>query len=101
MKIAELNRSVGFTNMNAHSSRSHLVCMLEVHQKDLTNNSVKVGKLYLVDLAGSEKISKTGATGDRLAEASHINKSLSALGNVIGALSDDKVGHVPYRDSTL
>jgi hypothetical protein len=60
-----------------------------------------VGKLNLVDLAGSERQSKTGATGDRLKEATKINLSLSALGNVISALVDGKSGHIPYRDSKL
>lgn len=62
---------------------------------------VRVGKLNLVDLAGSERQSKTGATGKRLKEASKINLSLSALGNVISALVDGKNIHVPYRDSKL
>ena len=62
---------------------------------------IKVGKLNLVDLAGSERQSKTGATGDRLKEATKINMSLSALGNVISALVDGKSNHIPYRDSKL
>ena len=62
---------------------------------------VRVGKLNLVDLAGSERQSKTGATGDRLKEATKINMSLSALGNVISALVDSRSGHTPYRDSKL
>merc|ERR1719345_481108 len=62
---------------------------------------VKVGKLNIVDLAGSERQSKTGATGDRLKEATKINLSLSALGNVISALVDGKSTHIPYRDSRL
>jgi kinesin family protein 3/17 len=60
-----------------------------------------VGKLNLVDLAGSERQAKTGATGDRLKEATKINLSLSALGNVISALVEGKSSHVPYRDSKL
>lgn len=60
-----------------------------------------VGKLNLVDLAGSERQAKTGATGDRLKEATKINLSLSALGNVISALVDGKAKHIPYRDSKL
>ena len=59
------------------------------------------GKLNMVDLAGSERIAKTGATGDRLKEATKINLSLSALGNVISALVDGKSQHIPYRDSKL
>jgi len=62
---------------------------------------IHVGKLSLVDLAGSERQGKTGATGQRLKEATKINLSLSALGNVISALVDGKTQHVPYRDSKL
>jgi len=61
----------------------------------------KLGNLYLVDLAGSEKVGKTGASGQTLEEAKKINKSLSALGMVINALTDGKSSHVPYRDSKL
>ena len=57
--------------------------------------------MFLVDLAGSEKISKTGAQGERLEEAKKINQSLSALGNVINALTDGKSSHIPYRNSVL
>merc|ERR1712190_436242 len=64
-------------------------------------NHIRVGKLNMVDLAGSERQSKTGATGDRLKEATKINLSLSALGNVISALVDGKSSHIPYRDSKL
>lgn len=65
---------------------------------------MKIGKLVLVDLAGSEKIEKTGAEGIVLEEAKTINKSLSALGNVINALTSgtpSKANHIPYRDSKL
>lgn len=54
-----------------------------------------------MDLAGSERQSKTGATGERLKEATKINLSLSALGNVISALVDGRCKHIPYRDSKL
>lgn len=101
MRAGHYNRSVAITNMNEHSSRSHLVFMLTVEQKNLHDRSVKVGKLHLVDLAGSEKVSKTGSSGERLDEAKNINRSLSALGNVINALTDKKYTHVPYRDSKL
>ena len=69
-----------------------------------TVNRVKTGKLVLVDLAGSEKAEKTGAEGRVLEEAKTINKSLSALGNVINALTCSSPGksiHIPYRDSKL
>ena len=58
-------------------------------------------KLHLIDLAGSERLSKTDASGERLKEAQAINKSLSALGNVVEALGSKKRSHVPYRDSKL
>ena len=62
---------------------------------------IRKGKLNLVDLAGSERQAKTKSTGDRLKEATKINLSLSALGNVISALVDGKSKHIPYRDSKL
>ena len=58
------------------------------------------GKLNLVDLAGSERVGRSGAEGSRLREAQHINKSLSALGDVIYALRS-RQGHVPFRNSKL
>ena len=60
MKIGTDNRSVGKTNMNEHSSRSHSIFIMQISQTNLIDLSVKIGRLYLVDLAGSEKISKTG-----------------------------------------
>jgi kinesin family protein 3/17 len=64
--------------------------------------SFKVGKLNLVDLAGSERVRLSGATGQRLEESKRINQSLSALGNVIAALTDPRGRqHIPYRDSKL
>ena len=59
------------------------------------------GQLFFVDLAGSEMVNKTGAKGQTLEEAKTINKSLSALGNVIRALTEH-AQHVPYvRASSL
>ncbi|XP_050526941.1 kinesin heavy chain [Daktulosphaira vitifoliae] len=95
------NRHIAVTNMNEHSSRSHSVFLINVKQENLENEKKLSGKLYLVDLAGSEKVSKTGAEGTVLDEAKNINKSLSALGNVISALAEDKKTHIPYRDSKL
>ena len=68
---------------------------------DKENHKKTTGRLYLVDLAGSEKVSKSGAEGERLTEAKNINKSLSCLGNVISALTENNRAHVPYRDSKL
>jgi len=95
------NRHVAVTNMNEHSSRSHSVFLINVKQENLENQKKLNGKLYLVDLAGSEKIGKTGVEGMGLEEAKNINKSLSALGNVIAALADGNKSHIPYRDSKL
>jgi len=95
------NRHVAVTNMNEHSSRSHSVFLINVKQENLENQKKLSGKLYLVDLAGSEKVGKTGAEGTILDEAKNINKSLSALGNVIAALADGNKTHIPYRDSKL
>jgi len=103
MNVGNQNRSVGATNMNEHSSRSHAIFVITVEcgEKGLDGeNHIRVGKLNLVDLAGSERQAKTGAKGERLKEATKINLSLSALGNVISALVSSS-GHVPYRDSKL
>ncbi|XP_037049564.1 osmotic avoidance abnormal protein 3 isoform X2 [Bradysia coprophila] len=111
LAIGTKNRIVGATLMNATSSRSHSIFTISLEQisTNVDNDrqmggdavSIKKGKLNLVDLAGSERQNKTGATGDRLKEATKINLSLSALGNVISALVDGKTKHVPYRDSKL
>lgn len=94
-------RAVSSTNMNAESSRSHSIFVVAIQQKNTETGTQKTGNLYLVDLAGSEKVGKTGASGQTLEEAKKINKSLSALGMVINALTDGKSSHIPYRDSKL
>ncbi|CAF4527399.1 unnamed protein product [Rotaria sp. Silwood1] len=101
MEEGKTNRHISVTNMNEHSSRSHSVFLIHVKQENVESEKKLTGKLYLVDLAGSEKVSKTGAEGQVLDEAKNINKSLSALGNVISALADGTKSHVPYRDSKL
>lgn len=101
LKRAYDNRSVGVTNINERSSRSHCIFTLTVKQNDQETNTCKKAKLCLVDLAGSEKVSKTLAAGQKLEEGKKINKSLSALSNVINALTDGKSTHIPYRDSKL
>ncbi|XP_072238590.1 kinesin heavy chain-like [Leuresthes tenuis] len=95
------NRHVAVTNMNEHSSRSHSIFLINIKQENIETEKKLSGKLYLVDLAGSEKVSKTGAEGAVLDEAKNINKSLSALGNVISALAEGTKSHVPYRDSKM
>ncbi|XP_062328601.1 kinesin heavy chain [Osmerus eperlanus] len=95
------NRHVAVTNMNEHSSRSHSIFLISIKQEHVETEQKLCGKLYLVDLAGSEKVSKTGAEGAVLDEAKNINKSLSALGNVISALAEATKSHVPYRDSKM
>uniref|UniRef100_A0A8D2LPC9 Kinesin-like protein n=1 Tax=Varanus komodoensis TaxID=61221 RepID=A0A8D2LPC9_VARKO len=95
------NRHVAVTNMNEHSSRSHSIFLINIKQENVETEKKLSGKLYLVDLAGSEKVSKTGAEGSVLDEAKNINKSLSALGNVISALAEGTKTHVPYRDSKM
>jgi kinesin family protein 5 len=77
--------------MNAESSRSHTIFVVTIQQRNTETGTAKSGNLYLVDLAGSEKVGKTGASGQTLEEAKKINKSLSALGMVINALTDGKV----------
>jgi kinesin family protein C2/C3 len=121
------NRSVASTNMNEHSSRSHLIVCVVVEGLNLATGVRTFGKkkfqksysaflqritphqpltpcftgrLNLVDLAGSERVGRTGSTGDRLKEAQSINKSLSALGDVIQSLAQ-KTSHIPYRNSKL
>lgn len=99
--IGAINRAIGATAMNEGSSRSHSVFTVTVEQKDSSTDSIKYGKLVLVDLAGSEMIGKSNVVGLQQSEAIMINKSLSALGNVINALTDDTIGFVPYRNSKL
>mmetsp|Transcript_10409 Transcript_10409/g.18853 ORF Transcript_10409/g.18853 Transcript_10409/m.18853 type:complete len:328 (-) Transcript_10409:215-1198(-) len=100
LEKGKANRSTFATNMNEHSSRSHLVLSVYVIASNRASGAQTIGKLHLVDLAGSERLSKTGATGDRLKEAQNINKSLSALGDVIAALQQ-RSKHIPYRNSKL
>ena len=102
------------TKRNDASSRSHAVLRVDIEKTD--DCEVVKSRLYLVDLAGSERASalEDDAEGspskmynpsetERFKEHVNINRSLSALGNVVSALSDGptKRPHVPYRDSTL
>ncbi|KAF4576582.1 hypothetical protein EYR36_004560 [Pleurotus pulmonarius] len=91
-------------NLQVHEEKSkgvYVKNLSDYYQRNTESGTMKTGNLYLVDLAGSEKVGKTGASGQTLEEAKKINKSLSALGMVINALTDGKAKHIPYRDSKL
>ena len=92
------HRCTAQTKLNDVSSRSHAVFSLTVTRTDY--HQATIGKLNIVDLAGSERVRLTGASGQRLEEGKKINQSLSALGNVVSALVEDK-SHIPFRDSKL
>lgn len=94
------NRATAATRSNERSSRSHSVFRLYVHGKNDGTKECRDGLLNLIDLAGSERLEKSKAEGERLRETRHINKSLSALGDVISALAT-KEKHIPYRNSKL
>jgi hypothetical protein len=114
LELGNHNRAVAATKMNAHSSRSHAIFMLNVERRSVqqtqaggtqetemgTQEQVLYSKLMLVDLAGSERVKRTGAQFTQLAEAKAINLSLSALGNCISSLGQQKK-HTPFRDSKL
>lgn len=104
MNTGRTNRHTGETKMNRESSRSHSLFVITIETSEIGPDNqphYRVGKLNLVDLAGSERQSKTESTGDRLKEATNINKSLLTLGIVITALVDGQSSHIPYRDSKL
>ena len=102
LRRASANRSVAATGANERSSRSHSVFILKLMGENSVTGEKSEGTLNLVDLAGSERLSHSKATGERLKETQNINKSLSCLGDVIGALGQGKEGgHVPYRNSKV
>jgi len=100
MRQAAKYRSVGSTDMNAVSSRSHSVFTLHLTALHPENRQALRGTLNLCDLAGSERLDRSGATGARAKEAMAINKSLSALTDVFVSIGK-KASHVPFRNSKL
>ncbi|ESL10811.1 kinesin [Trypanosoma rangeli SC58] len=93
--VAERNRKYGVTNLNDHSSRSHMILTFEIHRAYR-----QVSTINLVDLAGSESASRANTDGLSLREGGFINKSLLTLGNVVDAIVEKKP-YVPYRDAKL
>ena len=99
MNVGLANRTVAETQMNKISSRSHCIFTLYMNQYN-NDGAVTASKINLIDLAGSERVNKTGVIGQRMEELKKINKSLSALGDVIAALADH-AKFVPYNNSVL
>ncbi|XP_008454633.2 kinesin-like protein KIN-14S [Cucumis melo] len=100
LKSGSRARSVGSTSANEQSSRSHCLLRVTVKGENLINGQRTKSHLWLVDLAGSERVGRIDVDGERLKESQFINKSLSALGDVISALAS-KTAHIPYRNSKL
>jgi len=99
LALGNSRRKVCGTGLNARSSRSHTIFILDM-ETEQPDGSRATMRLNLVDLAGSERISKTGATGDTLKEAQKINLSLTTLGMVISKLVKGDA-NIPFRDSSL
>ncbi|XP_037646950.1 kinesin-like protein KIF28P [Sebastes umbrosus] len=105
MEQGTRTRTTAATHMNANSSRSHMLIILQLKQIFSKESITKQSNINLVDLAGSERQRSSGSEADRLKEGTAINLSLTTLGNVISSLADVAVGkkvvHIPYRDSVL
>merc|ERR1719272_231822 len=93
-------RTVAATAMNSESSRSHLIMMVKITNVNKETNEQLKGKILLCDLAGSERLKKSEVSGDMQKEAIEINKSLTALGDVIEALTK-RQKQIPYRNHKL
>lgn len=109
IRLGSSHRAEGATLMNSNSSRSHSIVTIDVECNQTEKGKQKLGfivrptkaKLRLVDLAGSECVGMSGVTGEAQMEASHVNRSLSALSDVMKALSTPNRTHIPYRNSRL
>ena len=97
---ASKRRTVGSTECNARSSRSHTVYILNVKMENTLINEKREGSMIFIDLAGSERLNSSKAEGARLKETQNINKSLSALGDVFNSILR-KESHIPFRNSKL
>merc|ERR1719316_396593 len=93
-------RTTAATAMNSESSRSHLLLIIKIVSVNKETKEQLRGKILLCDLAGSERLKKSEVSGDMQKEAIEINKSLTALGDVIEALTK-KQKQVPYRNHKL
>eukprot|EP00928_Gymnodinium_smaydae_P032459 TRINITY_DN23501_c0_g2_i1.p1 TRINITY_DN23501_c0_g2~~TRINITY_DN23501_c0_g2_i1.p1 ORF type:complete len:599 (-),score=80.63 TRINITY_DN23501_c0_g2_i1:394-2190(-) len=93
-------RAVGSHCLNSASSRSHLIFMIKLHRVDSQTAESFSGKLLLCDLAGSERLKRTEATGQQQREAIEINRSLTALADVLEAVAR-KRQQIPYRNHKL
>ena len=103
-ETAKEKRKVAETQCNEKSSRSHCIFQILINCYNKDKNIKREGSLNLIDLAGSERTNKSGVVGDRLKETISINKSLTALKSVIGALvavDNKNCNFVPYKDSVL
>ena len=101
-RTVEATRTAKSHLLNDRSSRSH--CLVKAHLTTRGGGDggrTRRSHLLFVDLAGSERTARTGAEGAAKAEATAINRSLTALGRVIKQLGDRRGTHVSYRDSTL
>lgn len=99
LERARACRAKAATTANERSSRSHAVTTLHV-TVTRPGDTPHRAKLHMVDLAGSERLRDSRAKGEQLKETQAINRSLSALGDVIHSLKSGEA-HVPYRNSKL
>lgn len=94
-------RSTAATKSNDKSSRSHSIFIIDIKGTNRASGVKTFGTLNLIDLAGSERINVSQVEGERLKETQAINKSLSAVGDVISSLNSSQGSHIPYRNSKL